>query len=65
MPYCINLIMVTITRHVFIDIFQMEQFSVVKKCHGLWEKYKFSSDTKISRSFEKKKNLEKNQTGLP
>ena len=29
-PCCISLIMVTITRHVFIDIFQTEHFATVK-----------------------------------
>ena len=28
--YCVSLIMVTITRHIFINIFQTEQFSAVK-----------------------------------
>ena len=28
--YCVSLIMVTITRHVFINIFQTKQFSALK-----------------------------------
>ena len=32
--YCVSLIMVTITRHIFINIFQMEHFSVVKFAMG-------------------------------
>ena len=32
--YCVSLIMVTVTRHVFIDIFLTEQFSAVKLVMG-------------------------------
>ena len=32
--YCVSLIMVTITRHVFINIFQTEHFSSVKFAMG-------------------------------
>ena len=36
--YCVSLIMVTITRNVYINIFQMGQFSAVKFAMG-YEKY--------------------------
>ena len=49
----LSLIMVTITRRIFIYIFQRERFSAVKFAMGLWEKYELSCDTKIARSFEK------------
>ena len=32
--YCVSLIMITITRHIFINIFQMELFSAVKFAMG-------------------------------
>ena len=37
-PYCVSLIMVTITSHIFIDIFQMVHFSGEKVSRGN-EKY--------------------------
>ena len=52
--YCVSLIMVTITSHVFIIIFWTEIFSAVKFAMGLYEKYKPSCDNKISKSFFKK-----------
>ena len=36
--YCVSLIMVTITRHIFNNIFQTEHFSAVKFAMGLGEK---------------------------
>ena len=57
-PYGVSLIIVTITRHVFINIFQTEYFSAVKYCHGLWEKYELSCDTKISKSLKKVEKIE-------
>ena len=33
-PYCVSLIMVTLTRHDFVNIFQMEHFSAVKFAKG-------------------------------
>ena len=33
----------------------MEHISAVKFCHGLWESYALSCDTKVSRSLKKKK----------
>ncbi len=33
-PYCVSLIMVTITSHIFINIFQMVHFSAVKFTRG-------------------------------
>ena len=56
LPIPPSVIMVTITRHVFINIFQTEHFSAVKFYMGyLWEKYELPCDTKISKKFEKKK----------
>ena len=41
-PYCVSsLIMVTITRHVFINIFQTESFSAVKFAMGYEKKKTF------------------------
>ena len=40
------------TRHAFTNVFQM-LFSC-KICHGLWEKYELSCDSKISKSLKKK-----------
>ena len=45
-PYCVNLIMVTITRHIFINIFQTKCFSAVKFAMG-YEKNELNCDTKI------------------
>ena len=42
-----------ITKHFFINIFQMEHFSAAEIYHGLWEKYELSCDTKISKSLKK------------
>ena len=54
--YCVSLvssIMITIIRHVFINIFQTDHFSTCKICHGLWEKYELPCDSKISKSLKK------------
>ena len=59
--YCVSLIMVTITRHIFINIFQMEHFSAVKFDMGYEKKHELSYDSKISKSL--KKNW-KDRTGL-
>ena len=48
------LIMVTITRDIFINIFQTEHISAVKFGMRYWEKYEFSCVTKIAKKFEKK-----------
>ena len=66
--YCVSLIMVTITRHIFINIFQTECFSAVKFAMG-YEKYEISSDSKIAKSLgkkkrRKKKKKKKDRTGL-
>ena len=52
--YCVSLIMVTITRHVFINFFQREHFSAVKFAMGYEKKYDLSCDSKISKSLKKK-----------
>ena len=51
--YCVSLIMITITRHVFINIFQTEHFSGVKFDMGYEEKYELPCDTKIAKSLKK------------
>ena len=49
--YCVSLILVTITRHVFINIFQIEYTSAVKFVMDYEEKkYQLLCDTKISKS---------------
>ncbi len=40
-PYCVSLIMVTITNHIFINIFQTVHFSVVKFTRGNEKKMSF------------------------
>ena len=45
--------MVTITRHIFINFFQMEHFIAVKFAMG-YEKNELSCDSKISKSLEKR-----------
>ena len=57
MFHCVSLIVVTITRHVFINISQTEHFKRWEIFHGLWQKYEVSFDTKISKSLIKKKVL--------
>ena len=44
--------MVTISRHIFINIFQTEHFSALKFALG-YEKNELSCDTKISKSLKK------------
>ena len=44
--YCVSLIMVNVTGHVFINIFQTEHFSAVKFDMGYEKKYQFSCDAK-------------------
>ena len=58
--------MVTITRQVFTNIFQMEHFSAVKFAMGYEKKYELSCDSKISKSLKKKKKKKswKDRTGL-
>ena len=51
--YCVSIIMVTITRLIFIKIFQTEPFSAVKFAMGKEKKYDLSCDTKISKSLTK------------
>ena len=55
--YCVSLIMVTITRHVFINIVQTEHFSAAKFDMGYEKKYELSCGTKFSTYL-------KNRTGL-
>ena len=52
--YCVSLIMVTITRHVFTNIFQMEHCSAVEFAMG-YEKNELSCDSKITKSSKKLK----------
>ena len=54
--YCVSLIMVTITRHVFINIFQMEHFSAVKFTMGYEKNMSFlviPKSPKVSKKVEK------------
>ena len=37
--YCVSFIMATITRHIFINIFENGTLFNCEICHGLWEKY--------------------------
>ena len=53
--------MITITKYVFINIFQMEHFSAVKFAMAYGKNMSLSCDTKISKSFSESW---KNQTGL-
>ena len=48
----VNLIMATITRHIFINIFQTEHFLAVKFDMGYEQIYELSCGTKISNSWE-------------
>ena len=45
--------MITITRHIFINFFQMEHFSAVRYAMGYEKKKELCSDTKISKSLKK------------
>ena len=60
--YCVSLVTVTITRHIFIIIFQMECFSPVKFAIGYEKNMSFLVNTKISKSLKKVK--KKDRTGL-
>ena len=51
--YCVSLIMVTITRHIFINIFQTEHFSAVKFAMGCKKNMIFFCDSSLQK-FEKK-----------
>ncbi len=52
-PYCISLIMVTITSHIFINIFQTVQFPAVKFTRSNEKNMSFLLiNTKISKSME-------------
>ena len=54
--YCVSLIMVTITRHIFINIFQMEHFSAVKFAMGYEKNMSYhviSKSPKVWKSVEK------------
>ena len=54
--YCVSLIRVTITRHVFINIFQVEQFSAVKFDKGYEKNISFlvmPKSQKVWKQFEK------------
>ena len=48
------MVMVTITSHFFINIFQMEHYFSRKIRQVLWDKHQLSCDTKISKSLDKK-----------
>ena len=58
------LLTVTITSHIFINIFQTEHLWAIKFAMGLWEKYELSCDTKILKLKKKKKKSWWNRTGL-
>ena len=53
--YCVSLVMITITRYIFINILQMECFSAVKFATSNEKNFELSCDTKISESLKKKK----------
>ncbi len=53
-PYCVSLIMVIVTSHIFINIFQTVHFSAVKFTRGNEKKNnELPSDAKISESLKK------------
>ncbi len=55
LSYCASVIVVTITSHIFINIFQTVHFAAVKFTKGNEENNnELSSDTKISESLKKK-----------
>ena len=56
--YCVRLIMVTRTTHIFINIFQTEQFSVVKFDMG----YENNMSFLVIPNLQKFKKVEKNWT---
>ena len=59
--YCVSLVMVTITRHIFINIFQMEHFFNSEICHGVTRKK--MSFLVISKSPKVWKKVEKIRLG--
>ena len=60
--YCVSLIMVTITRHIFINIFETEHFSAVKFDMGYEKNMNFLVIAKYPKV--KKKKSWKDRTGL-
>ena len=52
--YCVNLIMVTITKHIFINILQTEHFSAVKFAMGYKKNMSFLVITKSPKVWKKK-----------
>ena len=59
--FWVTLIMVTITRHIVINIFQTEHFSAEKFAMGLWELWAFLLYQNLKK---KKKNEKKNEKKL-
>ncbi len=53
MPYCVSLIMVTITSHIFINIFQTVPFSAVKFTRGIEKNMSFLLIPKFPKVWEK------------
>ncbi len=60
-PYCVSLIMVTITSHIFINIFQTVHFSAVKFTRGNGKNMSFLLIYQNLRKFEK---IRSNRTGF-
>ena len=60
--YCVSLIMVTITRHNFVNIFQMKHFSAVKFAVGYEKNMNFLV---IAKSSKVKKSSWNSRTELP
>ena len=54
MSFCVSLIMVIITRHVFINIFQMEHFSALKFAVGYEKNMNFLVIAKYPKVWKKK-----------
>ena len=52
-PYCVSIIMVTLTRHVFINIFQMEHIYAVKFAMGYEKNMSFFVIPKSPKVFKK------------
>ncbi len=52
-PYCVSLIMVTITSHIFINIFQMVHFSAVNFTRGNEKNMSFLLIPKYPKIWEK------------
>ena len=53
LPYCVSLIMVTITGHIFINFFQMKQFSAVKFDMGYEKSMSFQAIPKSPKVLKK------------